>query len=399
MTRYTDAGYAQAATAPLPQAKAGFFSYLAIAFMPLALLDIRLPLPGMEVRLSDFYLLTMFAVFLLRFSDALTWTIRTTYLFVPFLLYILIYSLVMGNTGGVVEFIQWSYVLLWVPVLSYVLRDADEAMIRLLMFSLMAVAVYVALSHIANGDLVRYKSMGDAKYTFGLFGLLSTLCLLRYKRLRYWPPFLLSLVLMGLSLERNGMVIYLATMLFIVPLMALRAQSFYTATAIMIAKVVVFTSGFIAYFLLFGESMSVTHFLDEEQALWESNLHRANLIANGVEIYFDHPWFGVGGKMLRQYMDQFYINSELALYTHNWYLDFFVEYGLIGVVLFLLAVVPAIFNLSVKHKLAWAILPLTFYCFMVPVFMANGTTTMLIYLTGVACCRASSWRGVNPARV
>lgn len=374
------------------QTKAGIFSYLVIAFMPLALLDIRLPLPGMQVRLSDFYLLAMFGVFLLRFNDAISWTMRTTYLFVPFLLYLLIYSLVMGNKGGVIEFIQWSYVLLWVPVLSYVLRDADEAMIRVLMFSLMAVAVYVAISHILNGELVRYKSMGDAKYTFGLFGLLSTLCLMRYKRWLYWVPFLLSLLLMGLSLERNGMVIYLATMLTIVPLMALKAQSLYTASAIMLAKIVVFSSGFIAYFLLFNDSMSVTHFLDEEQALWESNLHRANLIANGVEIYLDHPWFGVGGKLLREHMDQFYINSELALYTHNWYLDFFVEYGLLGVALFLLAVVPAIFNLSVNHKLSWAILPLTLYCFMVPVFMANGTTTMLIYLTGVACCRASCWR-------
>lgn len=403
MRQYTTVSRAEPNAYSTGQTSVGLFPYLVIAFIPFALLDIRLPVPGMQVRVSDFYLLLLFAAFVLKFKDAVPWVLRTTCMFLPFLVYLIISTAVSGNRGGIVDFVQWGFVLLWVPVLSYVLRDADEALIRVLLLSLMAVAVYVAIAHVVNGDLVRYKSLGDAKYTFGLFSLLTALWLLRFKQLRYWFVLLLALLLMGLSLERNGAVIFFATMLFIVPLMALKANSFYISSALLGAKVLVFGSGFIAYFFLFRDSVSVTHFLNEDLALWESNLHRANLISNGVEIFLEHPWFGVGGKMLDEVMREYYIDTSLALYTHNWYLDFFVEYGAVGVLLFLMAIVPAILGVSTHHRLAWVLIPLAFYCFAVPVFMANGTTTKLIYLTAVACCQASGWRatsaGGGPRRV
>lgn len=393
MQHYSNADLTQPSSGPLQQTKAGLFPYLVIVFMPLALLDIRLPLPGIEVRLSDFYLLLMFAAFLLKFKDALSWTFQTLYTFVPFLAYVLLYSALAGNRGGMLEFVQWGFVLLWVPILSYVLRDADEKLIRVLVLSLLAVALYIALAHAAIGKLTGYKLMGDAKYTFGLLALLSALCLLRFKGLMYWGVFIIALVLMALSLERKGVVIFLATMSFVVPLLALKVRSAYIASLLLATKLLVFASGFIIYFFFVRDAIEVTHFLDEDTALWQSNLHRSNLIANGVEIYLDSPWLGVGAKMLRESMSQFYLDTSLALYTHNWYLDFFIEYGLVGVALFLLAIVPAVLNVSVRHGLAWVLLPLAFYCFSVPIFMANGTTTMLIYLTAVASCRAAGWRG------
>lgn len=393
---YTHLNHAELGSGPVQQSTAGLFPYLVIIFMPLALLDIRLPLPGIEVRLSDFYLLLMFAAFLLKFKDALSWTLKTFGLFIPFLSYVLVYSAVSGNQGGILEFVQWGLVLLWVPILSYVMKDADEKLVRVLLLSLLAVALYIALAHAINGRPMGYKLMGDAKYTFGLLALLSALCLLRFKGWMYWGVFILALMLMALSLERKGVVIFLATMCFVVPLLALKVRSAYIAFMLLATKLLVFASGFIIYFFFVRDTISITHFLDEDVALWESNLHRSNLIANGVEIYLENPWLGVGAKMLRESMHQFYLDNSLALYTHNWYLDFFIEYGLVGVALFLLAILPVVLSVSVRHKLAWVLLPLAFYCFSVPIFMANGTTTMLIYLTAVACCRASGWREASP---
>lgn len=370
---------------------ADYFPYLVTSLFPLALLDIRLPGLPVQVRLSDFYLLILFPIFLLYFKGALDWTIKTAGPFVPFLLYMCVYSVFTGDMGGVVEAVQWALVLLWVPLFSYALSSGDKNLIRFILYCLFLVTTYVALWHLANGLTYSFKHLGDAKYSFGLFALLACLSLLRFNFTIGAIFVLSSIIMLIMSNERTGTLASVVALLLFRPLIGL-IRGYQVNMVLILAQLVFLCSGFIAFYLGISGDFIVTHYVDEELAQWESDLHRANLIANGVDIFLNHPLFGVGARNLEIFMEDYYLNPKLALYTHNYYLDFFIEYGIVGVVLFFLPVIHKIASMTTFHPLSWALLPLAFYCMTVPVFMANGTTTMLIYLSSVACLTATTYR-------
>lgn len=372
---------------------ANLFPYLALLLLPFALLDIRLPVPGLQVRISDFYLLGLTGCFLIAYRDALPWLVKCIGPFVPFIAYIILHSIITGKPGNAVESVQWILVLLWVPLFSYAMKNGDDRILKALLLSLAFVAVYVAVSHIMMGQMTRYKYMGDAKYAFGLFALLAFLSLARYGGILRLLLLVIAIILSVLSKERTGAVVSVASLLLIFPLLMLGVGNLLVSSVLFGAKLVVLCSGFIVFSLL-TDNLSIRYYLDEESARWESDLHRSNLINNGVEIYLNNPIFGVGARELNVHMRDYYIDDRLALYTHNFYLDFWVEYGLVGVLLFFVPVFMSIFSVNVRHSSAKLLLPLVFYCFAAPTFMANGTTTMLIYLTGLAILIA-----LQPARV
>ncbi|MCV5920100.1 O-antigen ligase family protein, partial [Escherichia coli] len=70
---------------------------------------------------------------------------------------------------------------------------------------------------------------------------------------------------------------------------------------------------------------------NQSEARWVSNLHRKLLLANGLDILFQHPVLGVGAKMLPNFMISYFNYDELAIYTHNFVLDTAIEYGLLGI--------------------------------------------------------------------
>jgi len=72
------------------------FPYLALLLLPFALLDIRLPVPGLQVRISDFYLLALTGCFLIAFRDAFWWMVKCVGPFLPFIAYIFLHSLITG---------------------------------------------------------------------------------------------------------------------------------------------------------------------------------------------------------------------------------------------------------------------------------------------------------------
>jgi hypothetical protein len=50
-------------------------TYMVISYFPLALLDIRLPLPGLVVRLSDIYLIFLAGLFFLSGVEEQRWMV------------------------------------------------------------------------------------------------------------------------------------------------------------------------------------------------------------------------------------------------------------------------------------------------------------------------------------
>ncbi len=368
-----------------------YFPYMVTSLFPLALLDMRLPGLPVVVRVSDFYLLILFPIFLLFIKGSMNWTLKTIGPFVPFLAYLCAYTVFTGDTNSVVEAIQWMMVLLWVPLFSFALNSGDKNLIKFILYCLFLVTTYVAIWHYANGLTYSFKHMGDAKYAFGLFALLSCLSLFRFNFIIGVIFVVSAIVMLILSNERTGTLASVVALVLFRPLIGL-IRGYQVNLILMFVQLVFLCSGFIAFYLGISGDFIVTHYVDEELARWESDLHRSNLIANGVDIFLNHPIFGVGARNLEFAMEDYYVNSILALYTHNFYLDFFIEYGIVGVLLFFLPVFYKIVSMTTFHPLSWAVLPLAFYCMTVPVFMANGTTTMLIYFSAVACLAATNYR-------
>ena len=360
------------------------YPYLVLCFLPIALLDLRVDPIIVKIRISDIYLVGLVCLFPFANSGAGSWFAKCLLPFVPFLFYVLLSALLRNNTGGLYEMIQWVIVLLWVPLFASVFSRVELSQLKYFMFAMVIAAFYVVAVHLYEGIYTRYKYMGDAKYTFGFMFLLVSLWAFR----RFtWPNlvlFSICAIVLGLSLERKGILISLLTILTVVPLVSLRVSVFLQSLALMFIQVFCLVSGFIAYQWLVKGNIAVTHYLDEGRALWESNLHRGNLLSNGMEIFQSNPWFGVGAKKLDDHMQEYYLSEKLAHYTHNWYLDFFIEYGIVGVVCFFVPVIWIMLKIRPNHERAWLYIPLAAYCLSVPALMANGTTTMLIYFTAIA---------------
>jgi O-antigen ligase len=265
-----------------------------------------------------------------------------------------------------------------------VFSKIELSQLKYFIFAMVIAAFYVVAVHLYEGIYTRYKFMGDAKYTFGFMFLLVSLWALRRFTWSNLVLFSICAIVLGLSLERKGILISFLTLLTVVPLVNLRVSVFLHSLALIFIQVFCLVSGFIAYQWLVKGNIAVTHYVDESRALWESNLHRGNLLGNGIEIFQSSPWFGVGAKQLDDHMQAYYLSEKLAHYTHNWYLDFFIEYGIIGVVCFFLPVIWIMLKIRPNHKYAWLCIPLAAYCLSVPALMANGTTTMLIYFTAIA---------------
>lgn len=358
-------------------------------------------LPGIIVRLSDLYLIALVVLLALSGWEAQRWMVRCVWLFIPFIAYVAISALIAGNIPGLLETPQWILTLLWIPVCAYVFRDADIALIKVLWACIFTVAVYVAVQHVADGITYGFKHMAGAKYSFGLAVLLGCLLFGRVSLLLWLPGIVICIALLILSDERKGMLLNVVTLCGLVPLLLFIRSRIGIAGIFTGTLLLLFFSGPILFYGFIHGDVAVTSFVDEEMAVWSSDLHRQNLIANGVDIFQQNPILGVGAKKLISYMGEYYIDSRLGLSTHNFYLDFLIEYGLVGVCLFLSPILFLLANVRRDHPLSFVFLPLGFYCLCVPMFMESGTTTMITFFTGLACLIACGWRpsGIDASRV
>ncbi|WOX04841.1 O-antigen ligase family protein [Microbulbifer pacificus] len=364
-----------------------FFSLLLI---PLALLDIRFSVSGMIVRVSDLYLLGIFAVFWLFERSFWSYAVYKLSAFLPFFLYVSAVLLLGDSFNGFKQVIQWGLVLMWPVCLSYCLRPSDENFLKVFRFFLLVCATIVVFMHWRQGYFVGYKHLGDMKYAFGLFFVVSAIGVKCFHGMKSWSYLAVATILLIASLERKGIVVgSLAVVLFWCLTRSVAVRRAFPLVASLCMIGCIFSAVFV-YEIAVENVAIYTYGLDESEAAWHSNLHRMNLLGNGVEIFYAHPWFGVGADQLKYKMVNFYFNTGLALYTHNWYLDFLVEYGLLGVLLFFGVPLLLLRKIKLIDSFDCVCAVLATYCFVVPVFMANGTTSMLIWLTslGLFLCLA-----------
>ncbi|GLR05606.1 ligase [Vibrio hyugaensis] len=326
---------------------------------------------------------------------------KTQKLFHPsigFLLLFTCYVFVNGMLNRVPIFPLITETVQWVAILSllgllyaYGVFD-DERVMVYLTYSLLVICSFVAAWHFAQGYHSGFKLLGVSKYAFGV---LCSLLYLYRNRIRAFPALMLfAFVLLLLSQERKALLgfclLVLIDQVFIKRLIRQAVSETYTWTLLLVGTLIILAT--VSASLYFGfdqlaDKLEITQedilFANQSEARWVSNLHRKLLLANGLDILLQHPVFGVGAKMLPNYMISYFNYDELAIYTHNFILDTSIEYGLLGIILLFggyFLFMKFCFNTLKENRKS---LLLSIYGLIMVFFVAVNTTIILILLLPV----------------
>ncbi|KAA8601449.1 hypothetical protein F0Z19_1176 [Vibrio cyclitrophicus] len=361
--------------------------YISAILVPLYFTDFRFPTGGVIIRLSDVLALT-----LILSSSFLVMSKRMIISYPPgfnFILLFLCYCffnafLQSGIVKALIATFQWFMIITsLVFVYSNALSDPKKFR-ELFIKALLTICALTFLYHITHGHLVSYKFLGDAKYSFALTGVFLLSYAYHLKDKKYLKPLIFLYPIILLSLERKGILAFHMVALFYIFISMKNIERLILCACISfcaLASIVFLDLSFINNFTIFEYSDFDMLYLNEEQALWVSNLHRQSLLTNGWDIFTNNYVFGVGPKMLPNYMGDYYINQGLALYTHNVFLDTLIEQGIIGLLLLLLPYFMYLLKTS-SNKIEGNRIIFYAFCiystFMI-FFMSGGAPSMVLF--------------------
>ncbi|WP_117233111.1 O-antigen ligase family protein [Vibrio maerlii] len=315
-----------------------------------------------------------------------------------FALYVFLNALLTTSrlSYAIVDAIQWVSIIAMLAIFHAYRCFNNTKVIQQFIYLLLLVALMTAAWHIAHG-YDGFKYLGATKFSFGL---LCTLTYIYRKEVKFAHWILaVGCALLIFSLERKAMLGFLcviaADLLYVkqfnhnnkvsnsrfTPILGLLIFALCSA-----CMVVVYFG--VDHFLYTAEFAPLDiAFADQSSARWVSNLHRKLLLANGIDIFLQHPWFGVGAKMLPSYMESYFTYSELAIYSHNFLLDTSIEYGLVGIGLLGLAYTKFFIQSASLISLNRHALLLGIYALVMVFFVAVNTTVILIFLLPLVMSR------------
>lgn len=269
-----------------------------------------------------------------------------------------------GMETALKETIQVTEFLLLVHLIAVSTRSSKHRRLffRALLIGSGILASVAAAWHVGNGYYAGYKELGDAKYVFSLFALLSFGAFLRGEPRHVGVVFLGAVVLTVLSGERKGWVALVGgggLMYFVY-----QGRSLYRLLArIMRPRVLVGGMVSIAAVVTIGLQLEyvsrqfetigdvyvlLSNFdLRMDLSAFEtsgSNLARLYILLFTVRTALTHPWFGVGtGRWHEALADMAYSGkSRYMIGAHSEYQRFTVENGLTGLGLYVLTWVEAV---------------------------------------------------------
>ncbi len=295
----------------------------------------------------------------------------------------------------VIETMQWLAILSLLSLLyAYGVFNDDRVMVYFIHI-LLVICSLVAAWHFTQGYQSGFKLLGVSKYGFGV--LCSLLYLYRDKIRAFHILMFISLALLVLSQERKALLgfcfLFILDQLFIKNLLKRSLNETYTWTIFLgfcLVVLITISSSVYMGFDVLADKLEITNqdilFANQSEARWVSNLHRKLLLANGIDILQQHLIFGVGAKMLPNFMLSYFTYEKLAIYTHNFVLDTAIEYGLLGIALlfggYCLFINHCFRNLEENRNS----LLLAVYALIMVFFVAVNTTIILILLLPVMIC-------------
>tara|TARA_R110001592_G_scaffold51256_2_gene157897 strand:- start:2623 stop:3615 length:993 start_codon:yes stop_codon:yes gene_type:complete len=284
---------------------------------------------------------------------------------------------------AIVESVQWALLLVVIGIVYGQSKKHPKKFQHLFIKSLIAICIFVVLYHFSQGKYSHYKSLGDAKYILALTGVVLVSHMYFYSSKQYMYPLIILYPFILLSLERKGILAFHVVSLIYL-MMAYRH----------ILKGLLITFFCVSIFLLlllpnsfdlsgvsfFSYNDSEIYYLDEQAAVWISDLHRQSLVTFGWDIFQKNMLFGVGPKMLTSHMLDYFYSPNLALYTHNVFLDLLIEYGVLGIILlvfpYFIFILKTSFNINKQRNCFFC---LFVYSFIMLFFMSSGAPSMILF--------------------
>ncbi|WP_233269045.1 O-antigen ligase [Paraglaciecola sp. L1A13] len=359
---------------------------LAATVIPLYFTDLRLSLPGVIIRLADISSITIIGLyFVLARHRRIVWCVPHGYQMVfVFIGYCLLLGLLKSSLkDAIVESVQWALLLVVIGIVYGQSIKYPKEFQALFLKALLMICIFVVLYHFAHGKYYHYKDLGDAKYILALTGVVLVSHIYFFNNKKYIFPLIILYPFILLSLERKGILAFhIVSLIYLImayryALKWLLMGAFgFGVVLLMLAPNMVD----LAEFSFFNYSDVEIYYLDEDAALWVSNLHRQSLVTFGWDIFQKNIFFGVGPKMLANHMINYFYSPNLALYTHNVFLDILIEYGVFGLILLLFPYF--IFGLknnfnSIRQRDCF--LCLLAYSIIMLFFMSSGAPSMLLF--------------------
>ncbi|WP_346774494.1 O-antigen ligase family protein [Pseudoalteromonas sp. C8] len=355
--------------------------------IPMYFTDFRLEKSSIKIRLSDvlaLFSISIFVLLLLKNKIIIKYPVGFNYICI-FVIYCFFNALVqVGLTKAIIATVQWVLILFTLVVVYTSAVKNPEKFRAIFIKTLLVICFFTLVYHLMHGHLTRYKLLGDAKYAFALTGVILISCAYYFDDKSYLKPLIFLYPVILLSLERKGILAFHMVTFFYI-FITLRSLNKFIMSALCSLTVLLlalfYDLSFLNSFTFFEYSDLEMLYLDEEQALWISNLHRQSLVTNGWDIFTTHFIFGVGPKMLPVYMGEFYINQGLALYTHNVFLDTLIEQGTIGLFLLILPyLIHVTRDAGLKNKKDKTIFfAFCLYSIFMLFFMSGGAPSMVIF--------------------
>jgi len=359
---------------------------LSAMLVPMYFSNFRLVLGGLILRPADvmsFAIIVLF-FFCYRKGVAKLYLPKGYAVLLIFLIYCFLNALSQsGLFKAIVATVQWFLILSTLSIVYSHSITQPQRFTAIFINTFLAICVYVVLYHFSIGKFMHYKSLGDAKYALALTGVLILTYTYYFQDKRYLLALCILYPFIILSLERKGILAF-HVVLFIYMCFSLKFLSRIALLAAFASLLVLTLNNpdILDYsnFHLFEYNEYEMLNLDEEKALWVSDLHRQSLLENGWNIFMANWMFGVGPKMLTFSMLNYYYDSSLALYTHNVFLDTLIEQGAVGLLLLFSPYFVYVFSGKVKlGREAVCFISLCLYSAIMLFFMSGGAPSMVLF--------------------
>ncbi|WP_394211735.1 O-antigen ligase family protein [Enterovibrio calviensis] len=367
--------------------------HLAALAVILFFIPLKVNVSGISLYLADLESIAALGILtIILFRGQLKQTtIKATGFILVFVAYILLAGVLSDVSFKLVmiEMIQWLSVAAFLGVLHQAGLLASPRFLSIVALYAFAGAVYTAIWHLMQPGMPDFKQLANTKY---FFGFCCVMLYLMRDHIRFSHILLgIALVLLVMSGERKAL---LGVMLMIACdyTFCRKVGDAKTQRAFHTLGFMFFFGAIIALFSiwsLMGLPAILNHleftqfdilFADQEQARWDSEVWRKLLLANGFSLFLEHPIFGVGPKMLPEYMANYFHNQELAIYTHNFALDVAIEYGLVGLTILIGGFVLSMRQLFHQRMLNPVAFLMAVYILAMVLFVAINSTIMLMFL-------------------
>lgn len=380
------------------------------AFMvPLTFSMYRLSVGGVMIRLADLISLSLLVIVsLVNPVSLLSHLLR--FGLIPLSL-LLLYILFQGAALGVLasalkESAQIAIIFASCASAALYCKEYPQTFRRFFVWGLALSALSTVIYHLQVGQYTGYKLAGDGRYIFGNFSVMLLLLVFSQRRARLGHLLVLavSAVPLALSLERRGILGVLVVLALLMGAALCRATRF--RPSVVIATVALAAAAMGAAYtattpLDLQREIHRAAPVDEEEALYVSNAHRKSLLANGLLIAQERWAFGYGADQIKTQMAGYYFDARLANGTHNFYLDTFIKYGLVGSLLFFFVVAYIIGSIHRRWTYSTEGFVLIGYTLLTIGFMSDGAAVLIMLFSSLLFCeltRADRDKRTGPAQ-